>query len=430
MKQFVDAFCKRYSADEKECMRLVDNMEEVCFRKGDFLVREGEINSSYYLIKEGIWRGYILRDGEELSVWFAITGETVFSSWGYMVGRPSPIYIEAMTDSTLYVINKPKMEEFLNSSIESANLGRKLVEQDFLVAEERIVATGAISQAKERYLDLLKRGKKVIYDSHENYPQDIFYKKIWMPLPLRWIVSKAFAVYEKTALPKFSAVISVTPQIVDRFLLSNKNSYLITNYPIIKGDDECSVKIRTNNKWIAVFAGSIQAPWVHENFIKAIQDTSFSFIMAGKVSEPAYIEKLKSLDRNNKLRYIGEKTQDEIFALYKDVSLGLAIAEYRPTEFNHEGSLGINKFFEYMRFGIPSICTDYTLWMPIIEKWRCSFPVNPNKLDDIIQVLHKIENNPDLLVEMGRRAREASVTEYNWEPQVPTLLKAYKAAMQ
>lgn len=46
---------------------------------------------------------------------------------------------------------------FLNSSIESANLGRKLVEQDFLVAEERIVATGSIPQAKERYLDLLKR---------------------------------------------------------------------------------------------------------------------------------------------------------------------------------------------------------------------------------------------------------------------------------
>lgn len=49
------------------------------------------------------------------------------------------------------------MEVFLNSSIESANLGRKLVEQDFLVAEERIVATGSIPQAKERYLDLLKR---------------------------------------------------------------------------------------------------------------------------------------------------------------------------------------------------------------------------------------------------------------------------------
>lgn len=49
------------------------------------------------------------------------------------------------------------MEDFLNSSIESANLGRKLVELDFLVAEERIVATGSIPQAKERYLDLLKR---------------------------------------------------------------------------------------------------------------------------------------------------------------------------------------------------------------------------------------------------------------------------------
>ncbi len=157
MKQFVDAFCKRYSSTEKECMKLVDNMEEVSFCKGDYLVRAGETNCSYYLIKEGIWRGYILRDGEELSVWFAITGETVFSSWGYMANRPSPIYIEAMTDSTLYKISKQKMEVFLNSSIESANLGRKLVEQDFLVAEERIVATGSIPQAKERYLDLLKR---------------------------------------------------------------------------------------------------------------------------------------------------------------------------------------------------------------------------------------------------------------------------------
>ena len=157
MRQFVDAFCKRYSATGKECMKLVNNMDEVCFRKGDFLVREGETNSSYYLIKEGIWRGYILRDGEELSVWFAITGETVFSSWGYMAGRPSPIYIEAMTDSTLYVISKSKMEVFLNSSIESANLGRKLVEQDFLVAEERIVATGSINFTK-------KFSKKIEYD--------------------------------------------------------------------------------------------------------------------------------------------------------------------------------------------------------------------------------------------------------------------------
>ena len=47
MRQFIDAFCKRYSATEKECMKLVDNMEEICFRKGDFLVRAGETNSAY-----------------------------------------------------------------------------------------------------------------------------------------------------------------------------------------------------------------------------------------------------------------------------------------------------------------------------------------------------------------------------------------------
>lgn len=163
MKQFIDAFCERYSSTEIECRKLTDNMEKVNFKKGDYLVHAGETNSSYYLIEEGIWRGYILRDGEELSVWFATTGETVFSSWGYMANRPSPIYIVAMTDSTLYRMSKQQMDKFLNSSIESANLGRKLVEQDFLVAEERIVAAGSITQAKERYLDLLKRDPHLLH---------------------------------------------------------------------------------------------------------------------------------------------------------------------------------------------------------------------------------------------------------------------------
>ena len=47
-------------------MKLVDNMDEVCFRKGDFLVREGETNSSYYLIKEGMeigQRQFLVKQG-------------------------------------------------------------------------------------------------------------------------------------------------------------------------------------------------------------------------------------------------------------------------------------------------------------------------------------------------------------------------------
>ena len=157
MEHFIESFCKKYNTTEKDCRKLIDIMDVVNYKKGDFLVREGEINNSYYIIKEGIWRGYIIRDGEELSVWFATTGETVFSSWGYMANCPSPIFIEAMTDSTLFCISKQRMDEFLNSSVECANMGRRLVEQDFLAVEEKIAVSGSIFQAKERYLDLLRR---------------------------------------------------------------------------------------------------------------------------------------------------------------------------------------------------------------------------------------------------------------------------------
>ena len=50
----------------------------------DCLVREGERDTSFYIIARGIWRGHYLRDGQEVSVWFASEGEALFSTWGYV----------------------------------------------------------------------------------------------------------------------------------------------------------------------------------------------------------------------------------------------------------------------------------------------------------------------------------------------------------
>ncbi|MDY3266692.1 MAG: hypothetical protein SOX26_04075 [Phocaeicola sp.] len=41
-------------------------------------------------------------------------------------------------------------------------MGRKLWQYEFLVAEERIVSTGVLSQAKERYLDLLEKAPHLL----------------------------------------------------------------------------------------------------------------------------------------------------------------------------------------------------------------------------------------------------------------------------
>ena len=341
-------------------------------------------------------------------------------------------------DVTLIVADNKPEENYNGVKIVSSNFTPKN-RLDRIINSKKYVLKKAIEINAEIYhfhdpelipigLELLKRGKKVIYDSHEDYPKDIRYKKLWMPLVFRWLVAFVFNIYEKHALQKFSAVISVTPQIVERFSISNKNAFLITNYPLLV-DVEAKCFENNNNKQyplIACFAGSIQTPWVFENFIKAIQDTSFRLIMAGTLQKQEYLDKLKELDKANKIEFIGRKTQEEVWKIYKKSILGVAIADYAPTEFNGEGSLGVNKIFEYMMFGLPIICTNFTLWKNIIDRWKCGFVVDPNNYDEIYRIIHSIENNLDALLQMGANAKEAVAKEFNWSTQATTLLKLYQ----
>ena len=81
-------------------------------------------------------------------------------------------------------------------------------------------------------LHLTKKGKKVIYDIHEDVPMSV-YSKDWIPAVLRKPVACLFAWYENKSVKKFQALITATPHINLRFNKLNQNSININNYPII-----------------------------------------------------------------------------------------------------------------------------------------------------------------------------------------------------
>ena len=161
MDAFVQKFCEKYSLPITASLQLLAKMEKLHFRKGDFLVQEGERNSNFYIISKGIWRGHYLNDGVDVSVWFASEGEAIFSSWGYIENTPSLVSIEAMCDSELYGISRAKLESFYASSAELANFGRRLFEQQFLGLENWIISGGS-PRAKERYLTLLEENPELL----------------------------------------------------------------------------------------------------------------------------------------------------------------------------------------------------------------------------------------------------------------------------
>ncbi len=264
---------------------------------------------------------------------------------------------------------------------------------------------------------LVRKNKKVIFDSHEDVPEQIKDKE-WLPRYLRKIVSGVYCWYEKYSLKKYGAVISVTPHIVKRLRKYNKETIMITNYPILE-----KRSIDRSPKRKICFAGGIDAQWNHDKIIEAVgQMDDIAYALAGSGSKQ-YLDYLKTLDGWKKVEYYGKISFAEVQSIYADSMIGIAL-NYTG-QVRGIGTLGNTKIFEYMEARLPIICTDYILWKEIVDKNRCGIAINPHNISGIVKTIQYLLDNPEKAAEMGRNGREAVEREYNWETQVQKLLDLY-----
>lgn len=89
------------------------------------------------------------------------------------------------------------------------------------------------------------------------------------------------------------------------------------------------------------------------------------------------------------------------------------------------GSIGVTKIFEYMKYGLPIICSDLILWKEIIDKYDCGITVDPTNIQEIADALNFLIENPEEAQRMGMNGYKAYIEEYNWDTQVPKLLQLY-----
>jgi glycosyltransferase involved in cell wall biosynthesis len=273
--------------------------------------------------------------------------------------------------------------------------------------------------------ELKKKGKKVIFDSHEDVPKQIL-SKVWIPKAIRYFISWSYKLYEKKSVKGYDAVISVTPNIIKRFLKNNPKTFMITNYPILSSKDltiYSSNKQYKNNEYIC-FAGGISSQWNHDKIISALKNiNNVKYLLAGS-GDQLYLDKLKGLTGWEKVDYRGKIPHHEVKSLYAKSIVGMAINySYQSKK---EGTLGNTKLFEYMEAGLPIICSNHKLWVDIIEEYKCGIYVNPNSVEDIEKAVRWILKNPEEAKKMGINGRQAVLDKYNWKEQEKILLQLYK----
>jgi glycosyltransferase involved in cell wall biosynthesis len=266
---------------------------------------------------------------------------------------------------------------------------------------------------------LKKIGKKVIFDAHEDLPQQLL-SKPYLTKNIRKILSKILSTYEKKACEKIDAIITATPFIKEKFLKINNNTIDVNNFPILNELFEKSITDYAKKKQIC-YIGGLSKIRGAEEIMLAMGNTKkeVKLIIGGKISDlkkenlqsffEYKIENLGFIDRNNVKKVLSESIA--------------GIVTFLPVP-NHIHSQP-NKMFEYMSAGIAVIASDFPLWKEIIEKNNCGICVDPLKPKEIANAINYLVDHPNLAKEMGENGRLAVEKYYNWSIEEKKLIKLY-----
>ncbi|KYH35136.1 spore coat protein SA [Clostridium tepidiprofundi DSM 19306] len=268
---------------------------------------------------------------------------------------------------------------------------------------------------------LLKlKGKKVIYDVHEDVPMQILTKE-WLGWKgFRKAISFLYSGIEKLTTKAFDGIITVTPGISKKF--PSDKVEVIRNLPIISIIDRAKKIDIEHDKPVIVYAGGLTEIRGIKEIIKAvgILKGEIELWLLGTWEDSKYESECMQLEGWNYTRYFGHKKQEDVYSYIKASDIG--IINFLPVP-NHVGALP-NKVFEYMACGVPIIMSNFPYWKNEFGKF--GIMADPEEPVDIAEKIIYLINDYDKLNELGEIGRKEIEDKYSWEAESKKLIKVYE----
>ena len=273
-------------------------------------------------------------------------------------------------------------------------------------------------------LKLKKLGKKVIFDSHEDFPKQLL-SKHYLNKIIAILLSKSFTYFERWACKKFDAVVTVTQQIGDKFSKINSNTVVINNFPLL---DELVNSNNWNSKKSEIaYVGAIEKIRGIEQVLEALDySNNVKLNLAGMFSDKSFEEKIKNNHLSTKVNFFNQLDRKGVTNLLAKSQAGIVTLLPVPNYVNAQPT----KMFEYMSAGLPVIASDFPLWREVIERNQCGICVNPLDPEAIGKAFQYIINNPAAAEKMGKNGRRAIEERYNWSIEEVKLIALYKSLLK
>lgn len=271
-------------------------------------------------------------------------------------------------------------------------------------------------------LKLKRKGKKVIFDAHEDFPKQVLTKP-YLNKHLAKIISFSMKYYEHYVCSKLDLIVTATPAIGQKFSNFCKNVIDINNYPLLGELQPLDKDWITIKNEIAYVGGISKIRGIQESVnALALLKTNTQLNLVGKFSETTTYENVKNSKGWNSVNELGQLNREQVRDVLQRSIAGLVTFLPVPNHIDAQP----NKMFEYMSAGIPVIGANYPLWQSIIEGNKCGICVNPEDPKEIANAIDRLVLDKKLAEEMGKNGINAVNTKYNWKIEESKLIKVYQ----
>lgn len=339
------------------------------------------------------------------------------NKWGYEVVQYSrtPQSQEKLVDGVLIkpVRYNSRYERFI-----------KLIPLFFQLLKEKADIYHLHNPDTIPYVLLLKiLGKKVVYDTHEDFSKKIRLRG-WIPRSIRMVT--AFMVDKAEIIASHFADFTIVTQEIQA--LKFRNSLLIENAPVYREVQKlASTQIKDSMK--LAYLGGISkdrglAPML-EILSKLNDVIPTRLTLIGSSVNDFYLEEVKNLPIWKQVDYLGPLPQEKAFEKITQSDFGLVTildtADYRNTS--------PNKIYEYMMLGVPFIATDFPKWKAQLSEAEVGYFINPTTIsEEFIQVLKENRRGSIIHQKLSSNCVEFIEKHFNWDKsQAPLLEQRYKS---
>jgi CRP-like cAMP-binding protein len=117
--------------------RISEYLQVKEFKKKSHLLREGQTANYIYFIEQGLVKSFYIKDGKEVNSWFMKENDFIVAVNSFFTRTASYEFIEAIEDTTVYLLSYNHLQSLYKEFIEFNKIGRIVTEKYYVLSEQR-----------------------------------------------------------------------------------------------------------------------------------------------------------------------------------------------------------------------------------------------------------------------------------------------------